>query len=148
MRVSAAHANWLLQKTKACSCTPKCWSVGGKHTRKKCKCKLHGKKRGKSKYNAKPTVIDGIRFASKHEATRYQELKIMQRCGEVSSLELQPKFPIRVNDVLVCTYFADFRYINAENREIVEDAKGFRTDVFKLKKKLVKACYGIDIVES
>jgi hypothetical protein len=66
----------------------------------------------KSKYAAIPTIVDGIRFASKKEARRYTELKLLERAGEITCLELQPKFPCVVNGKKVCTYIADFAYLD------------------------------------
>ena len=100
------------------------------------------------KYHAIPTEVDGILFASRLEARRYSELRLMGQAGEIRDLELQPRYPIRINGQLVCTYVADFRYFDVQrNREVVEDVKGVRTREFVLKKKLVKAVYGIDIEE-
>lgn len=99
-----------------------------------------------NKYNAKRTFFDGIWFDSKKEAHRYQQLKLMLRAGKISDLELQPRYDIVVNGEKICYYKADFRYI--ENGElVVEDVKGMQTSVYKLKKKLVKACHGIEIRE-
>ena len=101
-----------------------------------------------TKYRAKPTTIDGIRFASKAEARRYQELKLLERAGEIHNLETHPKYTLVVNDQVICTYTADFRY--EENGEvIVEDVKSRPTMTYsyKLKKKLMKAIYNIDIKE-
>lgn len=100
-----------------------------------------------SKYGAIRTEIDGRTFASKAEAGRFAELKLMERGGNISGLECQPKYPLVVNGVKVATYVADFRYFDEDGRVIVEDVKGVRTDVYKLKAKLVKALHGIDIVE-
>lgn len=100
------------------------------------------------KYGNTPTVVDGIRFASKKEAKRYGELKLLEKVGEIADLELQPKFPLVVNGVKVCTYIGDFRYRNVrQDQVIVEDAKGVRTDVFIIKSKLTKAVHGVDVVE-
>lgn len=102
----------------------------------------------KSKYKAQPTIIDNIRFDSKKEANRYAELKLMEKAGLISELILQPVIKCTVNGDLVCKYIGDFSYYCRERKtRITEDAKGFRTDVYKLKKKLVYACTGIDIVE-
>ncbi len=101
-----------------------------------------------SKYKAVRTEVDGILFASKGEAQRYWELKMMQNCGEITDLELQPRYPIVVNGEKICTYVADFRYTAKDGTKIVEDYKGFRTPIFKLKKKLMRACYGINVVET
>jgi hypothetical protein len=100
-----------------------------------------------NKFRAVKTVVDGVTFASKAEARRYGELRLMERAGDISRLELQPKFPVRVNGVLVCTYVADFAYFTASQR-VVEDVKGVKTPVYRLKKKLVEAAYpGVTIIE-
>lgn len=101
----------------------------------------------RSKYRAIPTTVDGIRFASKAEARRYSELQILKAAGEISELTLQPRYRIEVQGRKICDYVADFGYFNALGRYIVEDVKGVLTPVYKLKKKLVKACWGIDIEE-
>ena len=102
-----------------------------------------------SKFGAKKTVVDGITFDSKWESERYGQLKAMERGGIVTDLELQVKYDIVINDIKICKYIADFVYKEespgGEIREIVEDAKGFETPEFKLKKKLMKAVHNIDI---
>jgi Protein of unknown function (DUF1064) len=99
-----------------------------------------------SKYRAVPTVIDGIRFASKREANRYCELKLLLRDGAITDLELQPKFPVIKNGQHITTYVADFKY-KSYGSTVIEDVKGVRTPVYKLKKKLIEAVYGVTIVE-
>lgn len=99
------------------------------------------------KYRAKPTEVDGVRFASKAEARRYCELKLLVQAGEIRNLELQPAFPIVIEGVRVTTYIADFAYFGGGKR-VIEDVKGFKTDVYALKKKLVEAMYpGVKIIE-
>jgi hypothetical protein len=100
-----------------------------------------------SKYNAVRTVVDGITFASKAEARRYQELKMMELSGDITQLELQPKFPLIVNGVKVGTYIGDFRYRYGAV-VYVEDVKGMKTPVYNLKKKMMKAQYNIEIYET
>lgn len=102
--------------------------------------------RGYHKYNAKKTEIDGFVFDSKKEAARYQELKVLEQAMEIHDLELQPEFFCIVNGRKVCKYRADFRYVQ-DGTTIIEDVKGMRTDVYKLKKKLVEALYDIEIQE-
>ncbi len=103
----------------------------------------------RTKYRSVSTVVDGITFASRKEATRYSELRLLVRAGQVADLELQPEYPCRVNGVLVCTYKADFRYRDvASNTLVVEDVKGFRTRLYTIKKKLVQALYPITILET
>ena len=106
-------------------------------------------KRSRPKYGNKKTVVNGIKFDSKWEAERYLYIKSLERAGRVKDLELQVRFNLIVNDQKICAYIADFRYKredkNGEWHEIIEDAKGVETPEFKLKKKLMKACLGIDI---
>ena len=99
----------------------------------------------KHKYNAKPKIVDGIRFASTREAKRYAELKLLRRGGKINSLEIQPKYPLEVNGVKICTYIGDFRYFDRIGVLHVEDVKGIITPIFKLKAKLMLACYGINV---
>jgi hypothetical protein len=99
-----------------------------------------------TKYGAKPTKVDGVTFASKKEAKRYSELNILRRLGEIRNLDLQPKFPITINGVKCFTYKADFSYFKGEDR-VVEDVKGFKTPMYRLKKKCVEAQYAVKIVE-
>lgn len=102
------------------------------------------------KFRAKATEIDGIKFASKAEATRYSELKLLERARQIEGLELQPKFRMVVNDALICTYIADFAYrLPNTDRKIVEDVKSpaTRTEVYRLKIKLLAALHGIEVTE-
>jgi hypothetical protein len=102
-----------------------------------------------TKYRAKPQVIDGIRFASKLEASRYLQLKTLQDAGEIWSLELHPKFPLVVLGKKICTYIADFAYVEpmptGEPVRIIEDVKGVETPAFKIKRKLFEVLYGIPL---
>lgn len=100
-----------------------------------------------NKFNNKRTEVDNITFDSAKEARRYMELKILQATGEISGLELQVTYPFIINKHKVCSYRADFRY-KEKGKEIVEDVKGVRTSLYRLKKKLMKACYGIDVCET
>lgn len=83
---------------------------------------------------------NGRVFASQKEAKRYDGLLILEMSGQISDLILQPRFPIVVNDVKICTYVADFRYVE-NGQDVVEDAKGFKTPEFILKWKLVHVLY-------
>lgn len=105
------------------------------------------------KYGAKSCVVDNISFPSRREANRYSELKLLQRGGKISNLEVDAQIPIiydiEVNGIHVTNYRPDFRYYDLElKRVVVNDAKGFRTDVYNLKKKLVRAAWGIEILET
>lgn len=108
--------------------------------------------KGFRKFKNVPTEIDGIRFASKREAKRYCELRLLEKAGHISSLEIQPAFKFEVNGrpVLIrsagfpngrqAKYVADFAYWDGEKR-VVEDSKGFSTPEYKLKKALVEALF-------
>jgi predicted nuclease of restriction endonuclease-like RecB superfamily len=105
------------------------------------------------KYGAKACVVDNIHFPSRREANRYAELKLLLRAGNISNLEIDAQTPIvyeiEVNGIHVTNYRPDFRYYDNDSRRMVIcDAKGFRTDVYRLKKKLVRACFGIVIEET
>lgn len=101
----------------------------------------------KHKYRAKPVTIDGIRFASQAEGKRYLELKVLEAAGEITHLELQPKYTIVINGVKICSYLADFRYRTKEGA-VTEDVKGAITPVYRLKKKMVEAMFpGTTITE-
>lgn len=99
-----------------------------------------------SKYKAVKTTVDGIEFASKREAARYQQLKLLEKSGEITKLELQPKFPIFIGGKQVFSYLADFQYMDGRRR-VIEDVKGVRTPLYRLKKRCVEAYYGIEIFE-
>lgn len=120
--------------------------------------------RSRHKYGAIRTEVDGVTFHSKKEAARYRELKVLERAGEIESLELQPVFPLRVTlttgtvrGALKATageaptlgkYVGDFRYFDLrQGRWITEDVKGFKTPLYRWKRKHVEAQYGIEIVE-
>ena len=106
------------------------------------------KAKPKPKYGNQKTEVDGVMFDSKAEAKRYKELKHLLDEGEIQSLILQPKYPIVVYGEKICTYIGDFRYrFFGSDVEIVEDVKGVRTPSYRLKKKLMRAVHGIDIVE-
>ena len=106
-----------------------------------------------NKYRAKKVSLDGHVFDSKAESRRYGELKLMMRAKEIFELQLQIPFELMAHsedDSMAPTvghYIADFIYRDAYNRLVVEDVKGFRTPLYKWKKKHFEAQYGIKITE-
>lgn len=100
-----------------------------------------------SKYHAKKTEVDGITFDSKKEADYYASLKLLEKAGEVSDIELQPRFELQ--EPFVCDgkkerkieYVADFSFMQ-NGKRVVVDVKGMRTQVYKLKRKLFLYKYG------
>ena len=109
----------------------------------------------KSKYHNKKVMIDGIKFDSKKEANRYQELKLMQRAGIIRDLQRQVKYVLipsqKGDDGRVierpCTYIADFVYVDENGKKVVEDTKGYRTSDYKIKRKLMLYTHGVKINE-
>jgi Protein of unknown function (DUF1064) len=99
-----------------------------------------------SKYRAKKTIVDGITFASGAEAKRWSELRLLERAGHILDLVRQPQFVFTVNDKMMFRYIADFQYFQGDG-EVIEDVKGVKTPVYKLKKKLIEAQHGITITE-
>lgn len=71
----------------------------------------------------------------------------MEKSENIWNLAMHPSWSIHVNGEPICKYEADFIYVDALGIEHVEDAKGFRTREYILKKKLMKAVYGIEIAE-
>lgn len=102
---------------------------------------------GRPKYRNVKTKVDGITFDSKRESVRYCELKLLAKTRKITDLRLQVPYVIRVNGEKICKYIADFVY-NEDGNEIVEDVKGVRTREYILKRKLMKAVYGIEIRET
>jgi hypothetical protein len=104
-----------------------------------------------SKYRNKKVTIHGILFDSQKEANRYLELKSREQKGEIEHLKLQETFKIVINGQLICKYIADFVYHDLERKKvIVEDVKSVFTaknEVYRLKKKLMKAVNNIEITE-
>jgi hypothetical protein len=108
---------------------------------------------GESKYKNQKTEVDGIRFDSAREARRYAELKIKLKAGEISNLRLQPEFTLQDayhtatgERVGAIRYRGDFLYVE-NGSTIVEDAKGVRTQVYIIKRKMMLEKYNIKIRE-
>lgn len=103
-------------------------------------------KRG-NKFNAERVLYDGHMFDSKAERDYYATLKLRERAGEITDLELQREYHLMVNGVLVAKYKADMVFNDRILcRRRVVDIKGAPvTRDFRLKQKLMKACFGIDV---
>lgn len=104
-----------------------------------------------NKYHAQKVTIDSYIFDSKKEGARYNELKLLERAGKATLLAVHEVYPLRVNGIVVCEYELDFRWLDkSTGKEVHEDVKSpaTRTAVFRLKKKLMLACYGIDVKET
>ena len=109
-----------------------------------------------SKYgNKKTTNQEGRTFDSITEARFDDHLNAKRHAqrdsDRVCDIQYQVHYPLTVNGQKVCAYIADFvvQYggDNGETREAIYDVKGYRTDIYKLKKKLFEACTGKKIIE-
>lgn len=115
-------------------------------TREQGQALLSAKPKRGNKYGAKRTLLDGIGFDSKAEASFYADLKIREKAGEVADIERQREYDLMVNGVLVARYRADFVFFDrrARARRVI-DVKGVATRDFTMKRKLMKACHGIEV---
>lgn len=105
---------------------------------------------GASKYKNKAAVVGGVRFASQKEATHWIYLRALLGAGKIAALRRQVCYPLVVGGVKIFPrgYYADFVYVDvASGREVVCDAKGYRTEVYRAKRNLMLACHGITILE-
>lgn len=107
---------------------------------------LRGEESLPSKYHNVHTVVDGITFDSQREAKRYAELNLELLVGTIADLKLQVPFSLDVDGVHICDYIADFVY-QRDGQQMVEDAKGKRLELFRIKKLLMWAIHKIDVVE-
>lgn len=110
--------------------------------------------KNRPKYRNRKTKYNGMTFDSIREARRYRTLRALEDAGEISELRRQVKFVLipaqRIAGKLVereCSYYADFCYVDANGKTVVEDAKGYRTDVFVIKRKLMLQRFGISVKE-
>lgn len=109
------------------------------------------------KYHNQLTEIDGIKFHSRKESERYIILKLMEKSGGISNLQLQKKYVLIPKISAIkgvqkgqreCCYIADFVYVDNKTGEtVVEDVKGIKTEVYKIKKKLMRYIHGIIVQE-
>lgn len=106
-----------------------------------------------SKYHNQKCVYKGIKFDSKKEMAYFIKLELLEQAGEIHDLKRQVDFDLietfRLNGKTYrkTKYIADFTYLDKDNKYHVVDTKGVRTDVYKLKKKLMAWKYGIEIEE-
>lgn len=107
-----------------------------------------------NKYKNKSVEYHGIKFDSKKEMAYYMKLELLEQKGIIKDLELQksfelqPSFKLNGKTYKKITYRADFSYVSVQDNKIhIVDTKGFRTEVYKLKKKMFAYKYGIEIEE-
>ena len=105
----------------------------------------------RQKYGATRVTLDGLTFDSKREASRYLQLKLRARAGEIAQLEVHPRYYLIVNDHAIGRVTLDFRYVDLKTgHQVVEDAKSPATHKARdwvLRKKLLKALHGVEVQE-
>ena len=108
-----------------------------------------------NKYFARRTERDGIKFDSEAEAARYCQLRLLERAGHITELRRQVPFELvpaekdmNGKKLRALVYRADFVYRDNYGALHVEDVKGVRTAVYKLKKRLMWHIHGIEIEET
>lgn len=96
-----------------------------------------------NKYKNKKVIYNGIKFDSQKERNYYIKLKLLEEKGIISNLklqvkfELQPSFKFNGKTIRSINYIADFTYIQ-DNKLHIVDTKGVRTEVYKIKKKMMQ----------
>ena len=101
----------------------------------------------KSKFGNIKTLYNGRVYDSKHEGRYARDLDLRLKGKDIKSVEPQVSFPIIINGQKICDYISDFVVEHNDGTHEVIDCKGKLTDVYKIKKKLVEAVYGVKIVE-
>lgn len=101
------------------------------------------------KYRNTPTTIGNERFDSKGEAARWQELRLLEKAGEITDLTRQVKYDLIVEGVKVCRFVPDFEY-RKDGKLITEDfkSKATMTPAFRIKAKLFKALHNREVLIS
>ena len=104
-----------------------------------------------NKYGNKRKTVDGIDFQSGKEAKRWQELRLLESTGRITQIERQVRYELKVKGVHVADYVADFVVVHDGGTIEVMDVKGYRKGaayaMFRLKAKLMLACYGVEVKE-
>jgi hypothetical protein len=102
----------------------------------------------KSKFNNNKCIVDDKEFDSEKEANYYKKLKILLKAGKIGFLELQVPYELNPGGTHSLKYIADFVFVDRETGEKhVVDVKGFRTVIYRKKRRLMKKVHGIKIIE-
>lgn len=94
------------------------------------------------KYGNKEKEYNGKLYMSKGEAGYARELKLRKMAGEIREIIPQFRLSLDVNSCHICNYIADFKCVMADGSEEIHEYKGFATEVFRIKWKLVEAIWG------
>ena len=119
---------------------------------------INGKLCNNNKYHNKKVTYNGIKFDSKKEMQRYKDLELLESTDYICNLELQKKFLLQEGytnakgkKIRPIYYIADFYYFDLlKDKWVVEDVKAsktYKTEVYKLKKKMFEYKYNLTIDE-
>lgn len=103
-----------------------------------------------SKYGNRKVTVDGVTFDSAKEAARWQNLRLLERAGQIRNLRRQVRYDFTINGVKVGSYIADHEYDELNNgvwEPVTEDVKGFKTQVYALKRRMMLGFHNIKIRE-
>ena len=108
------------------------------------------------KYRNKPCEVGAEKYRSQRERDRHQLLMRLQASGQIAGLTREVPFILAAGVKIegekrarpAVKYVADFIYSTADGRHVVEDAKGFQTPLYRLKKHLMATVHGISVMES
>lgn len=125
----------------------------GRCTAQRCVCAafvdVRALKSSGSKYHNKSATLPerpGERFDSQAESRWARELLLLETAGDIRNLRFHPRWALEVSGVHITSYEADAEWDNVRSGEhVVADLKGAVTAVFRMKRRLMRACYGIEI---
>lgn len=103
-----------------------------------------------SKYGNRKVTVDGVTFDSAKEAARWHNLRLLERAGQIRNLRRQVRYDFTINGVKVGSYIADHEYDELNNgvwEPVTEDVKGFKTQVYALKRRMMLGFHNIKIRE-
>lgn len=110
--------------------------------------------KSKNKFGNKKVVVNGMTFDSEGEYSHYCHLRLLERAGQIRNLKHHVSFELIPSQVICgkrergTSYEADFVYEQAPDwKTVIVDFKGYRTDEYILKRKMMKFLLGLDVVE-
>ena len=95
----------------------------------------------KNKFNAKSSVYNGTYYHSQAEAGYAKTLDTLIKGGKVIKWERQIPIDLIVNDIKICRYYCDFKVWWTDGRITLEEVKGYETDIYRFKRRLLEAVY-------
>ena len=97
--------------------------------------------RRQGKYNATSQQYNGRTYHSKKEAAYAQELDLLLKAGEITEIIPQYKVSLDVNGRHIANYYCDFFVTYKDGSQQLIEVKGFRTEIYRLKRLLLEATF-------